>query len=163
FQGVALSEAAQEVLGPEIAEILPTRAGGRVDRPVQAAIGSRTGQVDVEYEGRLHARGEKRLGDRVDLGSLEAPVHQREVLSADVEAVGIRSEQGLVTEAWAVCSVGGRVQHEDVESVGRVARLAHRDQLMGGSGEVARRRVDVELEQDDEEAIRLRIEVAARV
>src|SRR5215475_74274 len=34
---------------------------------------------------------------------------------------------------------------------------------MGGSGEVAGLRVDVELEQDDEEPVRLRIEVAARV
>src|SRR4029434_4029783 len=90
-------EGAEEILGPEAAELLSADPGGGVHRAVQPAVSRVAREVDVQDERRDLAHCQKQLGGGVDLGALEATVHERERVAAGGDAVDVGTEQQLVS------------------------------------------------------------------
>ena len=116
------------------------------------------------HDREVPAGGEALLRHRVDLRAVEARREGGELIGADIETVRVGADERLVAGARAAGVVGiGRINHEQVERSRRIRGLAHRDENVARAGEVARDRVDVELQDGDEEALQVGIEVALRV
>src|SRR6516162_2972150 len=112
------------------------------------------------------------LGQPVNLRPVKAGAEQSKLVGCEEDAVRVSPNVRIVTIAkpTGATMVGGAVgaivlNRDPVDRVWakRTRRLANRQVKMIGSGEVAGRRVDFECQHDDEPALRVYVEIAARV